>query len=240
MITAVTSFSPIGYERYGKTFVETFHKFWPAGVKLVCAYEGPALPGVSGFDLLQTEPANSFLERHANNSFVKGRLEYPLSPWGPKARRSGYCFRHDAYKFARKVFALAYVSRHADMGKMFWLDADIITTKPVPESFLHGILPDTASLAYLARHRYHSELGFVGYNLDRLETHSFITAYEKQYSMDLFFNDEAWDDCNQFDYLVQKLRPDTAPIANTNRAYPFDHSRLAEYMRHNKGRRKPQ
>ena len=221
-------------------FVETFREFWPADVKLVCAYEGDAPVGVGGFDLLQTDPAKSFLERHADNVFVRGKLEYPLSPWGPKAKRSGYSFRHDAYKFSRKVFALARVSRHTDMGKMFWLDADIVTIKPVPETFLHDVLPDTASLAYLSRHRYHSELGFVGYNLDRLETHSFITAYENRYAKDRFFNDEAWDDCNQFDYLVHKMRPAIAPIESTNRAYPFDHSRLAEYMRHNKGRRKLQ
>jgi hypothetical protein len=238
MITVGTTFSPEGYETYGKNFIESFHEFWPRSVKLVCAYEGEQPPGVKGFDLLSIEPARSFFDRYEHDPFVKGKLEYPLSPWGPKARDKGYCFRHDAYKFSRKVFALAYLSRHVDMGKMFWLDADIVTHQPVTESFLHDLLPDKVSLCYLARERYHSELGFVGYNLDRLETHAFITAYERQYETDAFYADAHWDDCNQFDALVKKLRPKTKPIPHNSRAQPFDHSPLGRSMMHLKGLRK--
>jgi hypothetical protein len=237
-ITVVTSFSPRGYEIYGRQCVETVKTYWPSETNLICAYEGVKPGGVEGFDLLEYGPSKSFIRRHADNDFVKGKLEYPLSPWAGKAKRSGYCFRHDAYKFARKVFAVAYASRHVDMGRLFWLDADVVTFKDIPKAFLVDILPPKASLAYLPRSSHHSELGFVGYNLDNLETHSFITAYEAQYAEDKFFVDPNWDDCNQFDYLVQKLNPSTAPIPSLSRAYPFDTSRLAEYMRHNKGRRK--
>ena len=39
-VAVVTSFSPDGYELYGRRMVETFEKFWPADIKLYVYYEG--------------------------------------------------------------------------------------------------------------------------------------------------------------------------------------------------------
>lgn len=147
MLTVVTSFGPEGYELYGKKFIETFCQFWPKEVKLICAWEGAAPDSrLDGFDLLETEPARSFLERHKDNPVIHGAKEAPPAIWGKKGRRLGYSFRHDAYKFARKVFAVAAAAKYADGGRLFWIDADVVTLKSVPVYMLYAALPYTVSL----------------------------------------------------------------------------------------------
>jgi len=239
MLTVVTSFGPEGYELYGKKFVETFKQFWPPDVGLICAWEGPCPDtALNGFDLLETEPFKSFLERHKNDPVINGTKEALPAVWAAKARRIGYSFRHDAYKFSRKVFAVAAATKYLEGGRLFWIDADVTTNRPVPKQLLHRLLPDTISLCYLKRRDYHSELGFVGYNLHRKEARGFIAAYQNQYASDAFLKDQHWDDCNQFDYLVSKLSPTTKPILHARNMQPFDDSILGDYMTHNKGRRK--
>jgi hypothetical protein len=245
MLSVVTSFGPQGWELYGRKFIDSFHEFWPLSARLIVYWEGerPDYPGeMDGFDLLKLEPCKSFIERHANDETFKGKLEYPLSPWGAKARRLGYSFRHDAYKFARKVFAVAHAAREVERGRLFWIDADTVTFERVPDGLFASLLPNNASLCYLSRAAwgYPSELGFVGYNLERLETHAFIAAYESQYANDDFIRDPAWDDCSQFDRLCECLAPHANLIAHNAPGHPFDHSILGQYIRHNKGKRKCQ
>jgi hypothetical protein len=245
MLSVVTSFGPQGWELYGRKFIDSYHEFWPLSARLIVYWEGerPDYPGeMDGFDLLKLEPCKSFLERHANDEALKGKFEYPLSPWAPKARRLGYSFRHDAYKFARKVFAVAHAAREVERGRLFWIDADTVSHARVPDGLFASLLPDGVSLCYLSRSMwgYPSELGFVGYNLERRETREFIAAYESQYANDDFMRDPAWDDCSQFDRLCECLAPHANLIAHNSPAQPFDRSVLGKFMRHNKGKRKCQ
>jgi hypothetical protein len=235
----VTSFSPEGYELYGRKFIETFRLYWPHNVNLICAWEGPCPDAtLNGFDLLETEPFKAFLERHRDNLVVHGKKDAPPAKWAPKAKRYGYSFRHDAYKFARKVFAVAAAAKYVEGGRLYWIDADVVTHTYTPHAMLHSLLQETTSLCYLKRREYHSELGFVGYNLHRKEARHFIAAYQNQYASDLFLADQHWDDCNQFDYMVSKLNPSVKHITHSRPSQPFDDSVLGRYMWHNKGRRK--
>jgi len=238
LLTVITSFSPSGYELYGKAFLKSFGEFWPLTVKLLVAWEGERPSGFQGFDLLKTEPCASFLARHKDNLAVAGLQEDERSPWGPKARREDYSFRHDAYKFSRKVFAVAHASRLIGYGKLFWIDADTVTHQRMSEDVLRHLLPDNVSLCYLARPRSYSELGFVGYNLQQKEARDFIQRYERRYADDEFFDDPAWDDCWQFDRLVRLYLPRCKMIPHTSQSQPFDNSVLGQYMTHLKGPRK--
>lgn len=239
VFSVITSFSRQGYEDYGRDFIRTFKTFWPASVRLLCYWEGECPDEVSeGWNLELLEPCKSFLERHRDNPIVQGKSQSHLSPWGPKARAYGYSYRNDAYKFARKVFAVAHAAREIEIGKLFWIDADVITRSSVPEGLLEVLLPDKTSLCYLARRETHSELGFVGYNLNRPETHDFIKTYEETFAEDRFFNYRYWTDCHVFDALIQTLHPRHIAIPHTNRGHPFDYSILGSYMTHLKGPRK--
>jgi hypothetical protein len=240
LFTVVTSFSPSGYERYAHNFISSFQLYWPNKVNLICAWEGVCPdPTLNGFDLLATEPARSFYDRWATSKIVKG-LQEGEKKWGPKAKRKGYSFRHDAYRFSHKVFAIAAASRYVDSGKLLWIDADVVTNKPMNIKLLNSLLPDDVEMCYIPRIGYHTEGGFVGYNLAHKETRRFIQDYEQQYSLDLFLQDEAWDDCHQLDYLIKKRQPRANLIFGTSRSQPFDTSVLGEYMTHYKGARKKQ
>lgn len=238
MITVVTSFSPSGWEKYAKHFVLQFPYFWPKQCRLLCYWEGEKPhPDCEGFDLLELEPCRGFLDRHRTDLTVQGLVESPISLWGPKARSKNYSFRHDAYKFARKVFAVAHASSHSE-GMMFWVDADVVYRATIPDEVLTWLLPNACHLSYLKRNNYHSELGFVGYNLVHQYAREFINAYVMRYVTDDFMADKAWDDCNQFDYLVEKMKPITYPIPHNSQGQPFDYSMLGGYMTHMKGLRK--
>jgi GR25 family glycosyltransferase involved in LPS biosynthesis len=240
MLTALTSFGPAGYDLYGRRFVETFRHFWPSDIQLICAWEGePPDRNLCGFDLTASDPARAFLARHRTDPIVHGLFDGKPAIWSTKAKREGYSLRHDAYKFARKVFAICRTAQLVEHGKLFWLDADIVTTAPVTSTFLHQLLPDSVSLCYLNRQPYaHSELGFVGYNLERSEVVHFLAAYESIYATDEFMLLQNWDDCNVFDHLVRLLNPVTLPIPHHSRNQPFDYSPLAACMIHLKGKRK--
>lgn len=239
--TVVTSFGPAGWNRYAKAFIDTFYEFFDPSVTLLAYWEGarPAYGGIlPGYNLLELEPCAGFLARHRDNPVIQGKVEGLQSRWAPAARREHYSFRHDAYKFARKVFAIAHAARCRGRGRLYWIDADVVCKRHVPLSLLNRLLPEDVSLCYLSRGNYHSELGFVGYNLERSETHAFLTAYEAEYSEDVFMRRQFWDDCNVFDALIDELEPVVREIPSTSRSQPFDNSVLGKCMVHLKGARK--
>src|SRR5262245_23580667 len=238
--TVVTSFSPDGWDLYGKNFVDTFDLYWPMTVKLICAWEGQApRSDLEGFDLLETYPARTFIDRYKDHLIVHGTKPHPRWEWDRKSLAKGYNFRFDAYKFARKVFALAAAARYVENGKLFWFDADVVTHAPVTLELLDAVLPDTAALSYLPRPDYsHSECGFIGVNLECPEARSFIVAFQQIYATGDFMDLKAWHDSYVFDWLVAAVNPPVFHLKHNSKAQPFDDSVLGTCMTHLKGRRK--
>jgi hypothetical protein len=230
VLTVVTSFTPMCYKEYASRFIVTFDRFWAPAIKLVCYTHDQQIGKHQCVDLPSTEPAKSFLERHRSNLAVRGKKEVP--GWRTQARKLGYSIRHDAYVFSRKIFALAHASRHVQ-GKLFWVDADIITFKDVSEAYLDALLPRNASICHLAKKKKMTETSFLGFDLDKPESRQFIDAFEYQYASDAFMACKHWDDGSQFDYLLNSLTPAASVIPHT---YPsFDSSVLAEAMIHLRG-----
>jgi hypothetical protein len=237
----VTSFGPAGWELYGENFVKSYYRYWPSEIPLICAWEGQApARHINGFDLLECEPARAFIERHKDDPRISGKAEHPNWPWGQKWIKKGYNYKFDALKFARKVFAIGAASRYMEQGKLFWIDADVRTHADVPAQLLEALLPDSASVCYLPRENWqHSECGFVGFNLDRIEARAFLTEFEDMYATDRFITEcPCWHDSFVFDWLMEKRKPAACHIHNTSIAQPFDHSILGRYMTHLKGARK--
>lgn len=206
-------------------------------VKLICAWEGQSpRRDLNGFDLLETEPARSFFARHEGNPVMAGKKPHPKWPW---KKPEPYNFRYDAWKFAHKVFALTAASRYVEDGKLYWIDADVVTHKEVTIDFLDLVLPDLADISYLPRPNYtHSECGFIGFNLDRQAARMFLKQFEEIYASDEFVNLSAWHDSYVFDALREWTKPLAFEIVNNSKAQPFDNSILGTVMTHLKGRRK--
>lgn len=249
-ITVVTSCSRSGWETYGRRFVETFLEYWPEDVALHLVTEdlpGDAITSVkwkrdfSVWALWKASPAaRAFHERHDTNALARGTERRPEHVgWTPKKAQAGYNFRYDAYRFAKKVFAIELIARHTAAGRLFWVDADVATFAPAPREVLEKLLPVDKALSCLDRGElYHSECGFVGYGLDHAATRPFIEAFAKLYAADEVFALQEWHDSWVFDWLRRRMKVPTYAIPHCSRSQPFANSELSRFADHAKGANK--
>lgn len=253
-VNVVTSCSFAGWKAYGQRFVETFNRHWPRDVGLfVVSEDALELPPSNArmiklVSLLDIRYAREFLERHADHAWAKGDTSVPR-PEGvrPVRRNEGTHFRFDAYKFCKKVFAIAAVANSIparvdgwEGNHLFWLDADALTFANVPSDMFLRVLPKEYPISCLARGTYHSECGFVGYNLAHPTTRFFISAFAATYSTDKVFELEEWHDSWVFDYLRKQYCVKTFEIPHKSKSHPFINSELGLYMDHLKGARRKQ
>jgi hypothetical protein len=231
--TLVTSFHAEGYEAYGRRFVESFERFWPLNYALRVYAENvqvaPASRRVRVLDLLESVPElKSFRARHAGNPAASGRIG-----------GGRYDYRYDALKFANKVFAVVHAARHCRDRLLVWLDADVVTLRPVPADFIQRLLREDCFAAYLGRFAHHSETGFLAFNLKAGGAKDFFAAYEAIYTSDELFRLREWHDCEVFDTVratfsaCGKIR--TRDLSPEGTSHPFVNSVLGEYMDHLKG-----
>lgn len=239
MITVLTSFGKRGYADYGARFIETFKKFWPQDVQLLIYHEGQ--PELGGYDLLcDVVPCKEFLDRYENDLVVQGKLRGPGHHWKRDCVQEGYNFRFDAYKFSRKIFAIEHAVKLVQRGKLFWVDADVITFDDVTNDFLHRQLPDDVCTSYLGRVKgYHSECGFVGYNLDQVRCHDFINVFASLYRSGMFMKLAEWHDSWVYDYVRAQMGITSKNLsAIGSSGHVFIQSELGLCMDHLKGDRK--
>jgi hypothetical protein len=233
VISVVTSCSAEGFEKYGQRFVETFHEFWPEGVKLYVVSEHKLTLPVS------TKHMSVLYDLSANEGWAQFRVHYQSDPRAARDISKTKQYRMDAHKFCKKVFATDLIARHTPSSRLIWLDADTVTLAPIPIDFLLTLPPSTLPFAYLDRGRYHSECGFVVYNLDHARTREFITLCARMYSSGDVFDLKEWNDCFVFDHVRCEMRLEGYKIPHgNNMSHPFVHSCLGQYMDHLKGMRK--
>lgn len=240
--TVVTSFSPAGYEEYGRRFIETFRKFWPASVKLVVVHEWP-----DGHwpELGEIEGAAEWVHfDHVTGlrRYLNAVETFPLTSGivGPNQ----YSIQQDARQ-ARKCFIEAWAVEHYG-GKVVWIDADVITHAPVPDGFIDEVLPDDKLCCYLGRERVYTESGFLGYNANHPMCLAFLRLYRGLFETGAFLTFPAWHDCVAFDAArisVSEQVPDAfvnlgAGVDPGPGLNVFVNSRLGAYMDHLKGQRK--
>lgn len=226
-IAVVTSCSAKGWEAYGHNFYKTYREFWPAEVDLHIVSEDNLQMWSSERDRVWFyQLDNDFLRRHKKNPKAHGKAGTQLG------------FRFDAYKFSKKVFAIEMIAKAVQRGRLFWIDADVVTFASPPTTLFDLMLPPDYALSCLARDGYHSECGFVGYNLNYLETWEFIRAFANLYHDDTVFKLAEWHDSFVFDHLRKQMKTHTYEIRHKSRSHPFINSSLGKYMDHCKGKRK--
>jgi hypothetical protein len=242
----VTSFNAEGYKRYGKNFVDTWIKYWPQSIRLTVFYEGEEsdfdmVSGVSWHPIESVEFLTDFMDS----------LKFPIMH-GIVGQH--YDINFDA-RMCRKVFIQAHACR-LYRGKIFWIDADSVTLKHVPEMFLDDCLPDDALACFLGRDGwYFTESGFLGINADHPLAPKFLKNYVHVPIVGTIFaqapryNDQGalvgggWHDCIVFDAVRQVMGngPEFVNLAKhvkTGHMHPFQVSAPGKYMNHYKGNRK--
>jgi hypothetical protein len=170
------------WERYGRQFAESFAANWPAEVELVIYTDRTsfALPRGEIRPLQAIRDYNKFMSVHSANPVACGRQETPHAPWKEKDRRRGYSWSHDAVKWAPQGIIPDEAAKLIEGDAILcWLDADVITTAPVPANWLDNLIGEFDG-AYLGRVNSHSEIGFWAVRMSdaaRLLTRRFATAY---------------------------------------------------------------
>lgn len=236
--SVVTSFSQKGYLQYGRRFVETFNQYWPKEVDLYVYHEGSIVNNsIKNMNLfVASKDCKEFITRHQDSILVKGRMVNQPYKWKSNAVPVGYNFRYDAWKFCRKIFALAHAAENLKEGKLFWVDADVVTFSNVPLNLLDEVLPEKYHTCYLGRKRSHSECGFVGYNLDTLQGRRLIKDFAELYATDKFLVLEEWHDSYVYDYIRKVVGVTGNDIsAGLYSGHVFINSILGKYMDHIKG-----
>lgn len=260
-VTVVTSCSLRGWKEYGLRFVDTFHKFWPEKIALHIVSEDPlTIPNeikkrreIVTWDLEASDPmAKLFYTRHKDNKKCRGQLpsasgarqailmghKYGVAP----GQSTAYNFRYDAWKFSKKPFAIKLVADCMIGGgnktHLIWVDADTVTFAPVPFEMLERMPPAEFALACLDRGIYHSECGWIGYNLAHPGAHRFITEFANLYYTDQVFALKEWHDSWVFDWHRRRTKVPSYHIPHKNSGHPFVFSELGTYMDHLKGARK--
>jgi len=237
----VTSFGTNGYRLYGRRFIETFSKHWPSDVQLTVYFEnelpdcvGDTPANVVYRDLFEYGEMCQFLNEN-NDDIAKGRWPMEGKVWKPKAIKAGYNFKFDAYKFARKPFAIYHAITHTNANAIHWLDADIVTLQPVPQTLLHETLPRDYDISRLHRPGYHSECGYIGITVCH-DTVAFYKEFKNLYLDGRYLTLKEWHDSFVFDVLLRN-NPNfnVYDIPHQSKRHPFVNSILGEYMDHLKG-----
>lgn len=237
--SVVTTWHPAGYEKYGKSFIDTYLLNWPKSVHLTI-YAENHVPDIKDRPdritvLDQATSLPSLMQwqfRHKDNDSAHG--------WNKSHTEQRFLW--DASRFANKTFAVWDHVRKTPADIAIWCDGDVITHSKIPDDFLESISPSDEQLCtYLGRKTW-PECGWIMYNTKHLKISSFINEWEKLYLDDEIFNHDEYHDCFSFDILVKKYSAAGVKFKNLGGddigGHVFIKSPLGAYMDHLKGFRK--
>ena len=127
-IAAVTTMNQAYYDTIGRGMLATFCQHWPRDICLYVYTEDFNLP-IQAPNIVTKDLYTE----------VGARLQSFLN-WRGK---------HHTRKFAYKAYAWMRATETLTQDVLMYLDADTETKKAVPRSFLEGLIPEDALLAYM-------------------------------------------------------------------------------------------
>lgn len=227
---AVTTFNALGFETYGKKFIDSFLEHWdiPLYVFTECFDLPLHRPRLTSLDLDDDTEWDDFMERHA--SLDESRVNPNMQ----------------VKKFGHKVFAITSPALPESRWRI-WLDADVETVKDVNEDALREFCPEDCCLSFLGRtartwgREPVPETGFVGYRCEDARVKNLLSTMRRCYTTDdvLYLGEN-----NQHDaYVLEKFRkvmgiPEQEQ-RNLSAGVPginvWEHTVLGNYMKHRKG-----
>lgn len=238
-IAVATTFPNSHFAVCAAEMIDTFCKFWPKEIKL--------------YIQLDEQKEETFKE--INNAIIQIAGEdrvFIASLWDEEQKKfierwKGHkptSYLDDVVKFSHKVFAL---EKCADAVKdsvdyLIWLDADVITKKPVDEEWLKKILPVNGEVvSYLGRDEIHSECGFVAYNM-RAGGYDLLVQMKNEYLLGNFVDyKKGMTDCHVLDFCLKgKKTKNLCSYYKYGRddINVWPNTVLAEKTTHRKGNRK--
>jgi hypothetical protein len=187
-VVAVTSFSPDGFDLYGRDFLKSFLQHTDLSIRVYL--EEP--PG-------KKYPKNKRIE-YRSLIEVQGFAEFMAL--APASLSKGY--RWNANKFGRKVFAQLDTFPQP-FGPVYWFDADVVFQKKLDSRLLKRWI-DEVAVAYLGRTDFHLCSSFVGYNMNHPHIDTYIARMTGLYIGGKLFDIKAgWTDCDAMEAAMEGL-----------------------------------
>lgn len=233
-IAVVTTFPSCSWEIYAKAMLESYAKFWPHEIPLLVNLDDDLLfqqvdkilPPQGGICVGWSPEHKAFVERN------KGKDE-PQN------------YRKQAVRFCHKVFAikgaLDAIEKNKSIGQggpryLIWMDADVITNKPVTMEMLKECLPKEGdAVAYMGRKDWdHSECGWLAFDLEN-GGNTIIDDFHKCYLGDAVMGMDQWHDSWVFDQITFSIKNKTNLTLNKPGMDIWQHSPMAKWSTHHKG-----
>ena len=245
--TVITSFHAAGMAAYGQRMIDAFEQHWPTTTPL-WVYAEDCQPTHASVRVIIKDlhaccaDLVAFKNKHRHNPIANGLV---MKDTGVPYKDNH--FKWDAVRFSNKVFAVIHACRSATTDWVIWLDADTVTFADVPDTFLSRVCDDQSMACYLGRReKYHSECGWVAYNLRHPDLRSFMDRWRDLYITEDIFNLREYHDSFVFDVLRKDFQTvrgthfnNISPeLPGKGPGHPFIASQLGLYMDHLKGSRR--
>lgn len=236
-IEIVTSFSPDGYARYGRACVDSITKHWP--YPLTVYADAPL--AIDGVTVRLTSDIPSWPE--TRDRLPSTRPDAPTTGHDKWTRKPD-SYLWDARRFAVKPFVWLHAAELMGEGLLVWLDADTVTTSPVPADLIPALMGG-ADVAYLGRGPMHPETGFVVFRVP--EALPMLHWCANAYLLGWFVRwSDGWTDCHVLRAGLKAWTTDHWPLSSrdltshlraewSSRADAFDLSPIGPFVQHRKG-----
>jgi len=220
------------WDRYGKQFVKSFNRHWPADVELYIITDKP-LPTDRAvqIQLDQVPGYQGFMGQYGESRTAMG-YDAPHQKADPEKR----FWKNDAVKWAPQGLApRAALDGMASGDLLCWLDADVMTTAKPPLHWINALLAG-ADVACLQRERQHSEIGFWAARIGA-GTVTAIKRFAEIYESGDVFELKEWHSGFVFD-VAMAAQPDITirNLSPRGRGHVWPTTPLAQYTVHKKGK----
>jgi hypothetical protein len=239
-IRVITTCNKRIWDEYGRRAATSFLAHWPADVRLEI-YAEDFRPDIDDDRIVICGLPDWFERwktRHAGATDANGRA----------TPGKDYDFRRDCVRFAHKIAALTDAASWRQTGLVILMDADVIAHSAVTHEWIHQrVFPDQhAYMAWLNRHNWYPECGFVMFRADHPAHDAFMHQLRVCYESDVVFAFPETHDSFVLQQLViaaVRRRIFREPFSLSGKAglrssHPFVQSVLGQCLDHLKGKRK--
>lgn len=237
-IAVITTFPDNCFDVYAKQMLQSFVQHWPQDIPLLVQLD----------DDLVREQVQALL-RPTDAIAVGWDTDHKAFVERNKDKDHPTDYRKQGVRFCHKVFAIKRALGAIQSAKannepcaryLIWMDADVITTKPVTMDDIKACLPKEGSaVAYLGRKDWdHSECGWLAFDLENRGS-ELIDRTAKEY-----ITDEVWDwpqnhDSFIWDRMMTKEGLWPSKVTNLTDGKPgmdiWPHSPMGKWSTHYKG-----
>lgn len=227
-IAVISTFPNYSWEIYAKKMLASFIQYWPADIQLLVALD----------DNLLEQDVRGMLKDYDAVS-CKWSAEHKAFVDRNKDKDHPTDYRKQAVKFCHKVFSIKQSLNAIEQMEngpryLIWMDADVITTRPITMADIDKCLPKEGdAVAYLGRKDWdHSECGWLVFDLENGGKHIIETIYS-HYITDNVFDFPQWHDSYIWDQTMLDNKTNLTEDKPGMEIWP--QSPMASWSRHYKG-----